>query len=249
MGGRPLTALAVAGFPSCEYGPEVLREVIKGAVSTLKRAGAVLIGGHSFQNDELKFGLSVTGVVDRNRILKVQGASDGDAIIITKPLGIGILSTALKGGKLTDVEMSAAIEWMLTLNDAASAIAVRAGAVSCTDVTGFGLLGHASNMLRGTLLDFIIYSDKVPVLERAYDMIDAGMVPEGAYHNLRFMDGKVEFPSDFSEEQKLLLADPQTSGGLLIAVKEDALKEFEASGMFYSVIGSATKGTGKVIVK
>lgn len=249
MGGMPLTALAIAGFPSCDYEPAVLKEVIRGAVSTLKRAGAVLIGGHSFQNDEMKFGLSVTGVVDKERILRVLGAADGDVIIMTKPLGIGILSTALKGGKLTDVEMTTAIEWMLTLNEAASELAVRAEASACTDITGFGLLGHSVNMLRGSRLDFVIYNERVPVMAKVFEMIDAGMVPEGAYHNLRFLDGKVEFPANFPEERKLLLSDPQTSGGLLITMKKEGLKIFEESGTFYVVIGEAVKGTGKVVVK
>jgi len=248
MGGRPLTALAIAGFPSCDYEPAVLREVLRGAVSTLKRAGAVLIGGHSFQNDEMKFGLSVTGVVDKERILRAQGAAEGDVIIMTKPLGIGILTTALKGGKLTDAQMGAAIEWMLTLNEAASGLAVRADASACTDITGFGLLGHSANMLRGSSLDFVIHNDRVPVMDKVYEMIDAGMVPEGAYHNLRFMDGKVDFPTDFPEERKLLLSDPQTSGGLLITMKEDGLRVFEESRVYFAVIGRVVKGAGKIVV-
>jgi selenide,water dikinase len=248
MGGRPLTALAIAGFPSCDYEPAVLREVLRGAVSTLKRAGAVLIGGHSFQNDEMKFGLSVTGVVDKERILRVQGAAEGDVIVMTKPLGIGILTTALKGGKLTDAQMGAAIEWMLTLNETASGLASRTEASACTDITGFGLLGHSANMLRGSGLDFVIYNDRVPIMDKVYEMIDAGMVPEGAYNNLRFMDGKVEFPADFSEDRKLLFSDPQTSGGLLITMKEDGLRVFKESRVYYAVIGRVVNGAGKVVV-
>jgi selenide,water dikinase len=248
MGGRPLTALAIAGFPSCDYEPAVLREVLRGAVSTLKRAGAVLIGGHSFQNDEMKFGLSVTGVVDKERILRVQGAAEGDVIVMTKPLGIGILTTALKGGKLTDAQMGAAIEWMLTLNETASGLAARTEASACTDITGFGLLGHSANMLRSSGLDFVIYNDRVPIMDKVYEMIDAGMVPEGAYNNLRFMDGKVEFPADFSEDRKLLFSDPQTSGGLLITMKEDGLRVFKESRVYYAVIGRVVNGAGKVVV-
>lgn len=249
MGGRPLTALAIAGFPSCDYEPAVLREVIKGAVSTLKLAGAALIGGHSFQNDEMKFGLSVTGLVDRERILRLRGAAEGDVIILTKPLGIGILTTALKGGKLMDVEMAQAIKWMLTLNEKASGLAVLAGASACTDITGFGLLGHCTNMLRDSDLNFVIYDDRLPVMDRVCEMIDAGMVPEGSYHNLRFLVDKVEFPAEFSEERKLLLSDPQTSGGLLITMRQDGLKIFEESGSYHVVIGKVVKGSGKVLVQ
>ncbi|MGO9376963.1 MAG: selenide, water dikinase SelD [Dissulfurispiraceae bacterium] len=249
MGGRPLTALAIAGFPSCDYEPAVLREVIKGAVSTLKRAGAVLIGGHSFQNDEMKFGLSVTGVIDKERILRANTAAEGDVIIMTKPLGIGILTTALKGCKLTDAEMGKAIEWMLTLNEGASGLALLAKASACTDITGFGLLGHCINMLAGASLDFVIYNDRVPVMDKVYEMIDGGMVPEGAYHNLRFLHDKVEFPGDLSEERKLLLSDPQTSGGLLITMRQSGLEVFEKAGAYYAVIGKVVKGAGKVIVQ
>ena len=248
MGGWPLTALAVAGFPSCDYEPIVLKEIIRGAVAALKRAGAVLIGGHSFEDNEIKFGLSVTGIVDKDNILRVGGAVAGDVLILTKPLGIGILTTALKGGKLSDADISHAVKWMLTLNEAAAVVAVGAGATACTDVTGFGLLGHALNMVIGTDLDFVIYNDRVPVLERVNEMIDAGMVPEGAYHNLRYLDGKVQFPAGFSEEHKLLLSDPQTSGGLLIAVKSDGVSVFEKSSVFFTVIGKVEKGSGKVNV-
>jgi len=249
MGGRPLSAMAVAGFPSCDYGPLVLREIIRGAVDVLKRAGAVLIGGHSFEDSEIKFGLSVTGIVDRKKILRVGGAAEGDVLILTKPLGIGILSTALKGGKLTDAGMGPAIEWMMMLNEAASVLAVNAGASACTDVTGFGLLGHALNMVRGAQIDFIIDSEKIPVLDRVRDMVDGGMVPEGAYHNLRFLDGKVAFPSGFSEEQKLILSDPQTSGGLLISMNKNGLRVFEGSPSFFAVIGRVVRGSGIVEVR
>lgn len=249
MGGRPIAALAVAGFPSCDYGPAVFRDIVKGAVHSLQRAGAVLIGGHSFDDPELKFGLSVTGVIDRNRILRVSGAEEGDVIVITKPVGLGILTTALKGGKLTDEEIKPAVEWMLTLNDAASSLALRAGATSCTDVTGFGLLGHAHTMVRGSEVDFIIEYSAVPVLGRVREMVDAGMIPGGAYQNLSFLAGKVDFPPGLSEEEKLLLSDPQTSGGLLLTMKEERLALFRESPLFFSAIGRVVKGTGKIIVR
>jgi selenide,water dikinase len=249
MGGRPVSALAIAGFSSCDYEPIVLKEILRGAVDSLKRAGAFLIGGHSFEDSELKFGLSVTGVADKNRILKVSGAKEGDAIIITKPIGIGIMSTALKGGRISDDAMKQAVEWMLTLNDRASELALKAGAAACTDVTGFGLLGHAHNMVRGSDTDFVIYKDKVPVMDNVRGLIDAGMVPEGAYNNLRFVEAKTDFSYDMREEDRLLLSDPQTSGGLLITVKEEGIRIFEDSGIFFSVIGRVVKGSGRIIVK
>jgi selenide,water dikinase len=249
MGGRPVSALAIAGFSSCDYEPAVFKEILRGAVHSLNRAGAVLIGGHSFEDAELKFGLSVTGIVNRNKILRVSGAEEGDVIVITKPIGIGILTTAIKGGKLTDDNMKPAIGWMLTLNDKASELALKADATACTDITGFGLLGHAHNMVKGSGIDFEIKKDSVPVLEYVHEMINSGMVPEGAYNNLRFLEGKVEFSSAISEEERLLLADPQTSGGLLITLKEENIKVFEKSDIFFSVIGRVVKGSGRIIVK
>lgn len=255
MGGRPVSALAIAGFSSCDYEPVVFKEILRGAVHSLNRAGAILIGGHSFEDAELKFGLSVTGVVNREKILRVSGAEEGDIIVITKPVGMGILTTSLKGGKLTDADLKTAIGWMLTLNDKASELALKAEATACTDITGFGLLGHAYNMVKGNKgesisdIDFEITMANVPVLEHVHEMINSGMVAEGAYNNLRFLGGKVEFSSHITEEDRLLLSDPQTSGGLLITLKEENIKVFEESGIFFSVIGRVTKGSGKIIVK
>jgi selenide,water dikinase len=248
MGGRPISAMAIAGISSCDYEPKVFKEILKGAVSSLNKAGAALIGGHSFEDPELKFGLSVTGVINKDRILRVSGAEVGDLILITKPLGIGILSTALKGEKITDEEMKEAIEWMMVLNKDASEIALSAMASACTDITGFGLLGHALNMVKDSETDLIININKVPVMDRALSLIDSGMVPEGAYNNLRFVEDNVKFSTDIDERWKLLLSDPQTSGGLLISLKEENLKFFDKSGIFYAVIGSVTKGSGKIIV-
>lgn len=249
MGGRPVSALAITGFSSCDYEPVVLKEILKGAIHSLSIAGAVLIGGHSFEDSELKFGLSVTGLVNKDKILKVSGAAEGDIIIITKPIGIGVLTTSLKGGKMTDKDIKHAINWMMTLNNEASELALKANATSCTDITGFGLLGHAYNMVKNSNIDFLIQKSNVPVLEGVNKMIDAGMIPEGAYNNLRFLDNKVEFSSNVSEEDKLLLSDPQTSGGLLITLKEDNLKVFRESSIFFSVIGKVLKGSGKIIVQ
>lgn len=249
MGGRPVSALAITGFSSCDYEPVVLKEILRGAMHSLSIAGAVLIGGHSFEDSELKFGLSVTGLVNKDKILRVSGATEGDIIIITKPIGIGVLTTSLKGGKITDKDIKHAIDWMMTLNNAASELALKADATACTDITGFGLLGHACNMVKNSNVDFIIQKAEVPVLEGVNEMINAGMVPEGAYNNLRFLDRKVEFSSYISEEDRLLLSDPQTSGGLLITLKEDNLKVFRESSIFFSVIGKVVKGSGKIIVQ
>jgi selenide,water dikinase len=248
MGGRPVAAMAIAGLSSCNGDPALLKEILKGAIYSLNQAETFLIGGHSFEDPEIKFGLSVTGVIDKNRILKISGARAGNLIILTKPLGIGILSTALKGRKLSDEDMKEAIGWMMVLNKKASEIALEANATSCTDITGFGLLGHALNMVKNSDIDFIFNKENIPVMNRVFEMIDSGMVPEGAYNNLRFLGEKVKFSSTVDERWRLLLSDPQTSGGLLITVDKENIKFFEKAGMFYAVIGKVVDGTGNILV-
>ena len=249
MGGIPHTALAIAGFPSCDYGPEVLKQVLKGAENVLDRAGVQLMGGHCFEDTELKFGLSITGTVSPDRILRKDGAMEGNILIITKPLGTGVLTTALKGNKLKDVDMEEAVRWMLTLNNRASELALQAGAHACTDVTGFGLLGHAFNMVRDTDTDFIFRLQDIPVMHRVQEMIDRGMVAEGAYNNMKYLKDRIEFQDNFTEEEMLLLFDPQTSGGLLLSLDEDGFRVFREASMFARAIGRVVKGSGKIRVK
>ena len=249
MGGIPVSALAIAGFSSCDYEPPVLKEILRGAVHTLKKVNAFLIGGHCFEDAEIKFGLSVTGIINKDRILRVTGALEGDVIIVTKPLGIGVLTTAFKGRKISEKELLPAINWMLAMNNLASQLALKAKATACTDVTGFGLLGHAYNMVKNSPVDFIIDAKQVPVLDMVNDMLNLGMIPEGAYSNLRFLEGKFDFSPHISEETKLILSDPQTSGGLLITLNKDMVKIFEDAGIFFSVIGSVQKGSGKIILQ
>lgn len=249
MGGRPLTALAIIGFSSCDYESDVIKEILRGAINVLDEAGVSLMGGHSFEDAELKFGLSVTGVVDRERILKVHGAKEGDVIVLTKPIGTGIITTALKGGKISDEEMEHVVKWMLMLNNRASEAAINASATAATDVTGFGLLGHARNMVKGSSVDFVIYHDDVPVFDNVRNLISYGLIPLGAYSNLRFLNGKVDFSSSVSEDQRLLLSDPQTSGGLLITIPEGNMEEFARTGVQYWRIGNVVNGSGRIRVE
>jgi len=248
MGGKPLTALALVGFPTCDFETRIVKEILRGAIDILNKESVVLMGGHSFDDPEPKFGLSVTGIVERDKILRQRGANPGDLLILTKPLGNGILTTALKGGKLTEDDMREAIEWMLKLNGTAAKRAVQSGATAATDVTGFGLLGHAYTMVKGTSVDFIIHWKHVPILPNTLVMLDAGMVPLGAYNNLKFLEGKVDLSSRLSEEERLVLSDPQTSGGLLITLPVDRLAEFQDDKESFYIIGRAEKGTGKIIV-
>jgi selenide,water dikinase len=246
MGGSPITALAILGFPSCDYDPEVIKEILHGAVSKLREAGVSLMGGHSIEDQELKFGLSVTGVIKKDRILRIQGAMPGDILVLTKPIGIGILTTALKGGRLREDEIKDVITLMLTLNDRASKAAINANAHAVTDITGFGLLGHAYNMVKNPKIDFYFSFNSIPILPRVTEMVDKGMVPEGAYNNLKSLKGNVLFPDRFSEENQLILSDPQTSGGLLMAIPEESLGIFEEGSIPFYVIGKVEKGKGKI---
>ncbi|MFN3481114.1 MAG: selenide, water dikinase SelD, partial [Thermodesulfovibrionales bacterium] len=198
MGGSPLTALAVLGYSSCDYEPVVIKEILRGATDTLNDVGVSLMGGHSFEDSEIKFGLSVTGIIKPANILRVSGAMPADLIILTKPLGIGILTTALKAGKVSEEDISEAIGWMLRPNREASEIAIKASATSLTDVTGFGLLGHASNMVRDSMTDFVIEMNNIPLLKGVMDFISSGIIPEGAYNNLRFLEGKVDFDASIN---------------------------------------------------
>ncbi|MCX8069342.1 MAG: selenide, water dikinase SelD [Thermodesulfovibrionales bacterium] len=246
MGGRPITALAIAGFSSCDYGKEILIEILRGAIDTLTQCDATLVGGHCIDDKELKFGLSVTGILMSDKILTLSSAKKNDILIITKPIGLGVITTSLKGGKLSDDEIAYAEKWMLTLNKEASERAIKSNATACTDVTGFGLLGHGYNMVKNSNLDLYIFMRQVPVLERVYELIDSGMSPIGAHSNLKYLQDKIVFSSMISEEDRLVLADPQTSGGLLIALSKENLKSFD--GIYYKVIGEFKEGTGKIYV-
>lgn len=239
-----MTAMALIGFSPCEFDLSAIKEILKGAIKILDEVGVALIGGHSFHDPELKFGLSVTGTA--NKILRQRGSKPGDIIILTKPIGIGILTTALKARKLSEEDLQEPIEWMLRLNDKASTTAIEAGTTSATDVTGFGLLGHAYNMVKDSSVNFIIIHKDIPVLSRTQDMIDAGMVPEGAYNNLKFLEGRIEIKAKLSEEEILILTDPQTSGGLLITLPEDKVNVFSNSGIPFYIIGKVESGNGKI---
>jgi selenide,water dikinase len=253
MGGKPITALAILGFDSCDFGPEVIKDILRGAIDKLKEAGTCLIGGHSIEDKEFKLGFAVTGTVEKNSILRAGGASTGDILILTKPLGTGILTSAVKLGKMKKAGLKEVIASMLQLNNTSSRAAVLAGANAATDVTGFGLLGHALNMAEGSRVNFNITSHEIPLMNRMIDFISAGVVPKGARKNLDFCSKHVRFPKGMSEAWKLALSDPQTSGGLLIALSQKGLKKFDGvmrkSVTPYWVIGEVTSGSGKIIIR
>jgi selenide,water dikinase len=253
MGGTPLTALAILGFATCDFGPDVIKRLLKGAVDKLHEAGACLIGGHSIEDNEFKFGFAVSGVVEKKDLLKARGAKAGDILLLTKPLGTGILTSAVKKGKVKKTLLREVIDSMLSLNKTASKAAVSAGARAATDVTGFGLLGHALNMAKGSHINLIINNDTVPLMSKVKELAAAGAVPKGAVKNLEFCSRNSYFSENIGEGDKLALSDPQTSGGLLIALPQKGIKKFDhamkkGSGSYW-VIGEVVKGAGKIIVQ
>lgn len=253
MGGVPVSAVAILGFSSCVFSVSVIKALLKGAIDKLQEAGASLIGGHSIEDKEFKFGLSVIGMVSKDKILRSDGASAGDVLILTKPLGTGILSSAFKKGVIKMSVFNQAISSMLALNKIASKAAVLSGSRAATDITGFGLLGHMLNMVGGKKLDFEISYERIPIMDNVRKLAASGIVPKGAHNNLEFVSNKVVFPRDFLNEEKLILSDPQTSGGLLIALPKTAQIKFEKTAkrekIPYWVIGEVVEGKGRIIVK
>jgi selenide,water dikinase len=217
MGARPLTALNLVGFPSC-LEREVLIAILMGGAEKLREAGATLVGGHTIEDDEPKYGLAVTGLVDPARLVSTVGARPGDRLVLTKPLGTGILATALKGEVIDEASMSAAIHGMETLNRAASEAMCEVGAHACTDITGFGLLGHALEMAEASGVGIVISAGSLHVYPQVLDLAAIGLVPAGSYHNREHYLPRVANREALPPELVDILADPQTSGGLLIAV-------------------------------
>ncbi|SDM20072.1 selenophosphate synthase [Geoalkalibacter ferrihydriticus] len=221
MGGRPITALNLIGFPLCQLGVETLIAVLQGGADKVAEAGAVIAGGHSVEDDEPKYGLSVTGLVDPRKMVTTVGARAGDLLFLTKPLGTGILTTALKGEILSEADLSEAITGMATLNRRAAEIMLEVGVNACTDITGFGLLGHALELAMASQVCVILQGDALPAYPRALEMAAMGLIPEGSYRNRSHYLPQVLDAARISTPILDLLADPQTSGGLLISVAAD----------------------------
>lgn len=219
MGGRPLTALNIVGFPDETLDAQVLARILEGGAAKAKEAGIDIVGGHTIKTDEPIYGLSVTGVVHPDRILSNDGAREGDVLVLTKPIGIGIITTAAKQDRDTQGAIGEAIRLMTTLNRDACDAMLEIGAHAVTDVTGFGLLGHLRNMTLASGLQAEIDFSRVPVVAAASAYVKGGIAPGGTHANRRFMAEHVDYEVD--EHAQLLLCDAQTSGGLLIAVAED----------------------------
>jgi selenide,water dikinase len=243
MGGEPLTALNLVGFPgNLDLG--ILREILAGGLSKVKESGAKLCGGHSVQDEEPKYGLSVTGFVEKDRVVRNAGAKPGDALVLTKPLGLGILTTALKQDLVSEPEIEDAVEAAATLNKGARAALREVEVSAATDVTGYGLLGHLSEMMEASGMGAVVRRGDVPVWERAVSLAAEGCYPGGLKNNRRYLEEKVV--ADGVDADALLpLYDPQTSGGLLVAVPERRVQAFghalEASGTLAAVVGEVVE--------
>ncbi len=216
MGGRPLFALNLVGWPRGILSMDVLGEVLAGAQSVATEAGCLILGGHSIDDPEPKFGMVVVGEVHPDRMLTNTGARPGDILVLTKPLGTGILATGLKRGVISEAEMAEAVEQMTTLNRGAAEAAVAHGAVTATDVTGFGLMGHLSNIVNGSGVGAKIDVTRLNFLAGATELALQGVVPGGTTRNLETVP--VEWSDDITRFERILASDAQTSGGLLIAI-------------------------------
>ena len=251
MGGRPVTAMNLVFFPVCTLPGEVLREILAGGQSVLQEAGVSLVGGHTVEDDELKYGLSVTGLVSPDQIIRNSTARPGDVLILTKPLGSGIISTAIKGEMASPEIVREAVQWMTTLNREAAQLMSKCNASAATDVTGFGLIGHACEMARGAAVTFRLEAESIPLMSGVAGLVSDGMVPAGCYRNRDHYQPFVNSSPLINEATLLPLFDPQTSGGLMISfTPEDGarfMSEASDKGIYARKIGSVIQSESHLI--
>lgn len=249
MGGRPVTAMNLAFFPSCTLPASILSAILAGGSDALREAGACLVGGHTVEDDELKFGLAVTGLIDPSRVVRNCTARPGDLLLLTKPLGTGIVSTAIKAEMVEPRVEAEAIRWMSLLNRAACELMLSCHPTAATDVTGFGFIGHACEMALGAGVTFRIELAKVPVMEGVPLLARDGLIPAGCYRN---RDHYAPLLSGLGGDPLLPLFDPQTSGGLLIAFAPGDAADFVArsqdAGSFAAVVGEVVSSGGTPVV-
>jgi selenide,water dikinase len=254
MGGKPLTALSIVGFPDAALPVEVLVDILRGATDKAAEAGIAIVGGHTIKSDEPIFGLAVVGTIAPDRVLSNDKAKPGDVLILTKPLGLGIISTAAKNNEDKLGAIATAIKVMTTLNRQAAEAIVQVGAHALTDITGFGLLGHMRNMMVASKVSARVFLDRVPVLPPAWEYVRAGIAPGGTHANHRFLAEWVTYAADVSREDQLVLCDAQTSGGLLAAVDpsraETLLRTLRTNGVSdAAVIGTIDAASpGRIVV-
>jgi len=254
MGGIPKTAMNLVAFPIKDMDISVLRQIIQGGMDKMKEAGVVLVGGHSVEDRELKYGLSVTGFVHPDRVLTKKALKAGDRLILTKPLGTGIINTAIKGGLASGQAIEFVTHLMATLNRDAAQVMEGFPVHACTDLTGFGLIGHVAEMVVDSEFGISLWSEKIPIIPEAFDYAAMGLVPAGAYKNKEFREAMVDVSPSVKQAVLDIMYDPQTSGGLLICVEReragDLVNELKEKGIDdVAVIGEVlSEPKGKIVV-
>jgi selenide, water dikinase len=258
MGARPLFALNLVGFPPDVIPQDVLGEILAGGASKAAEAGIPILGGHTVRDDEPKYGLAVNGLVHPDRVVRNAGAKPGDVLVLTKPLGIGVITTAIKRDLASDALIGRAVEVMTALNRGAGEAMAETGVSAATDVTGFGLLGHLLEMTRASGVAADLTFSKIPVIEGALNLAAQGCVPGGSQDNYAYVSGEgaVEWGAGLEEAQRLVLADAQTSGGLLISVPQSKLQLLldrltSSASLAAAVIGEITgpNPAGRIMVR
>ncbi len=245
MGAKPVTALNIVGFPVDDMDNSILKDILRGGIDKLNESGAVLAGGHSIKDDELKYGLSVTGIVHPDKIISNRGALPGDVLILTKALGTGIVATALKRKIALPEQVAAMTASMIQLNKYAAEVAVNYEVHAMTDVTGYGLVGHLLEMLDASLMDATLFTNKLPLLPGAMEWADKKVMPGGLLTNRKYYQPRLVVGAHVSETMEYLAVDPQTSGGLLISTPattaDSMLKDLHANGVEQArIIGEIT---------
>lgn len=252
MGGRPLFALNIVAFP-CKLDFYLLAEILRGGKDKVEEAGACIIGGHSVDDDEPKYGLAVTGEVEKERLTTIDKAKPGDFLVLTKPLGLGILATALKADLITEKDIEEPLENAVYLNRGAAEAALQVGVKAVTDVTGFGLLGHLYEMVKASGVAAEVCLEKIPFYPQAVEFIESGIMPAGLHNNRLFLEGKVKVKAGLNPALIDLLYDPQTSGGLLMSVSEnrldDLLRLLKDEAPIGSVVGKVVEGAPEIRVE
>jgi len=245
MGGEPKTCMNIVCFPKGKMDIEILGEILKGGAEKVKESGAVVVGGHSIIDDEIKFGMAVTGVIHPDKILRNVGVQEGDVLILTKPLGTGIITTALKKGKASEESVNEAVQSMTTLNATAAEVARKHPVHACSDVTGFGILGHALEMASGSDVTLVIESAKMPLLRGTPRLAEKGYITGGCKRNKDYLNDKMLIDKNIREGLVEAALDPQTSGGLLFAIARrhaaKLLEELHDAGVSHATeVGYAT---------
>ncbi len=248
MGGKPLTVMNIVCFPIKELPGDILKKILLGGIEKIREAGALLVGGHSVEDSEIKYGLSVTGIIHPKKVISNKGAKPGDKLILTKPLGTGIISTAIKAGMASSKAIEEITMSMSTLNKRAGEIMGEVGANACTDITGFGLTGHLLEVLRAGNVGAIIYHDRVPVFSEAMNYAEMGLVPAGTHLNKNYYSCSVISDTDISVFKEDILYDAQTSGGLLISIPEEKASLFKEKFGNCAIIGEIIEEPRRKII-